>query len=779
MRILSFSFSVLVAITLQVFADETKAVGVTIPSSTSSTENTDFFSLDIKEIAAGLPFKSAIRLPSQIQIKQDDSSQDKYSFKTLSSSSEYGVSIQIFKFKPNSNCEQQKDSCLVGRISVTDKNNVDSVKEYSKYQDSAKNINLKNNLSGYLLNDKLQNDNTEFSQLVWQQDNQLYIVSLKPEYSENLVSIANSIIDAKPIQNQKLLASEIQEESRENTPIIPNRRPVLTTAEHLRKGEILTTIRTRRFLTPGDARSDGLTDQPTIGISWGVTDNLEITYDAQTVDNAGPGYQGEFKAQRINDVGRTNFFQERALQAKYRIWQNENATQAISGVVAMSSGTSSRPYNFVDKNGIRTEGFNRGASFSFELPYTITPNETWQFTLSPKVAFLPENNALYYSKLPISNSGSFGTSFGLASGISYRLNQRLILWGDAYLPFTGNNTINRDTGSPTRNIAYNAGLRYVVNPRLATELFVSNTLGNTGALSVITDREYTALGFGLNYLPGVTSANRRYAKHFGDTQPPVENAHAGFAALDGGTVPQNQLLLTLQGGGQGFLPSLRYGLLDDFEIGTFLESIPGTTDESQFGFSGKIRFLNQAAGDPFTLSLAGTLARGNNVLSNFANNDRNRFQKLGLKKGGFAFSNEKDAESEYFIISLSTPMHYKFDNGSAAWFTPTLGFVQRRGLEIGGFNIGGSIPLSQQLDAIAELGLNLAGKGNGFIGDQRESVIPWTLGLRWQPFGVGSSGLQLEAYISNRLGSSPYSSLRVKADNETTLGVGMVLPIQF
>ncbi|NJL09396.1 MAG: hypothetical protein HC908_01730 [Calothrix sp. SM1_7_51] len=267
---------------------------------------------------------------------------------------------------------------------------------------------------------------------------------------------------------------------------------------------------------------------------------------------------------------------------------------------------------------------------------------------------------------------------------------------------------------------------------MATELFVSNTLGNTGALSVITDREYTALGFGLNYLPGVTSANRRYAKHFGNTQQPQQNTFAGFGALDGGTIPQNQLLLTLQGGGQGLLPGLRYGLLDDFEIGTFLESVPGTVDESQFGFSGKIRFLHQADGDPFTLSLAGTLARSNNVMTNFVNNNRNRHQQLGLQKGGYAWSNEK--EGDLFIISLSTPMHYQFQGGSAVWFTPTFGFVQRSGLEIGGFNIGGSVPLSQQLDAIAEVGLNLVGKGNGFIGNQRESIIPWTLGLRWQPF---------------------------------------------
>lgn len=392
---------------------------------------------------------------------------------------------------------------------------------------------------------------------------------------------------------------------------------------------------------------------------------------------------------------------------------------------------------------------------------------------------MPEDNALYLNRLPGTNSG-FGTTFGLAGGVSYKLSDRLILWGDAFIPFSGNNTINRDSGFPTKTIAYNAGLRYIINPRLATDLFVSNSLGNTGALSLVADREYNAIGFGLTYLPGVTNANRSYPETFGETQQPPPKTYAGFGSLDGGTIPKNQLLVSLQGGGQGFLPSIRYGLLDDLEIGSFLDSIPGTVDESQFGFSGKIRLLHQADGNPFTLSLAATIARSNNVLTNFVNNNRNRFKQLGLRKGGFAFSNER--EGELFVYTLSAPIHYQFEGGSAAWLTPTLGFVQRDGLEVAGFNFGGSVPLSNGLDAIAEVGVNLKGSGNAFVGNQRESVIPWTVGVRWNPsslIGNAFPGLELEAYLTNRLGSSPFNSFRVRADNETTIGVGLLLPIQF
>jgi hypothetical protein len=421
---------------------------------------------------------------------------------------------------------------------------------------------------------------------------------------------------------------------------------------------------------------------------------------------------------------------------------------------------------------------------SLELPFTIRPDERWEFTLSPKVAFLPEDNALYFNRPPVNNPGAFGTTFGLAGGVSYRLNPRLLLWGDAFVPLTGNNTINRETGLPAQTVAFNAGIRYLINPRLATDLFVSNTLGNTGPLSIVADRDYPSLGFGITYLPGITSTNRRYPQHFNSTQQLPPDTPAGFALLDGGTIANKQLRLSVQGGGQGVLTGLRYGLLDDLEIGTFLNKIPGTVDESELGLSGKIRFLHQADGAPFTFSSAVTLARANNVLVNLLNNNRNELKELGLEKRGFVFGNEK--QGELLIVTLSTPMHYQFKGGSAIWLTPTLGFVQRNGLQVAGFNMGGSVPLAKDLDAIAEVGYDLSGKGNAFIGNKRETVIPWAIGLRWRPASLlgipeksAIADMQLEAYVTNRVGSTPFESLRVRADNDIAIGVGLVLPIQF
>ncbi len=576
--------------------------------------------------------------------------------------------------------------------------------------------------------------------------------------------------------------------------ILRSRATILTTAHQLQQGEILTFLRYRQTLPSGTAAEIGLTGQPTFGFSWGVTDNLELTFDAQTIDNSGPVEQGDFRARRTTSTGSGNFFQEFTLQAKQRIWQSPRGSEALSGVVALSRGV--RSYQFYDENFVPlSEGDNKQEIVpSLELPFTYNSDEGFQFTLSPKVVFLPEDNALYFRRPPVDDPGSFGTTVGLAVGASFPLNSRFVLWGDAFVPFAGRNTIDRDTGLPARSIAFNAGLRYLVNPRLAADFFISNALGNTGALSAIADKEFVSLGGSLTYIPGFTSANRAYPQHFGATLQPPPYTPAGFAFFDGGTVPNQQLLTTIQGGSQGILTALRYGLLDDFEVNIFLDSVSGTEDESELGIGTKIRFLHQADGDPFTLSALFTAARSNNVLVNFISDNRNEFEERDLKKRGFAFSNEVCSEDggvggndgECLIVTISTPMHYQFQNGIALWLTPTLGFVQRNGLEIGGFNVGGSIPLSENLNLIAEAGWDMTGKGNALRGSDRETIVPWSVGFRWNPsslFGMvspkGTPGLQVEAYVTNRVGSTPFHNLRVRADNDLAVGVGLLFPIQF
>lgn len=572
-----------------------------------------------------------------------------------------------------------------------------------------------------------------------------------------------------------------------------NRQPIITTAHQLEAGEVITLFRYRQFIDAENVTGGGFAAQPTLGVSWGVTDNLELTFEFQTVDNAEPGFQGPFRGQRFSIEGNPNIFQEATLQGKYRLWENNEGTQAVSAVAAVSIGE--RAYSFTPLDpasglpsvDLGKTGIFEDPTFSAELPFTFALNEDWQITLSPKVAFFDEDNALYFFRPPLPDPGEFGTTLGIAGAASYRLNSRLSVWGDAFLPVTGNNTIDVDSGLPDRAIVFNTGIRYLVNPRLSTDLFLSNALGNTGPLSLLASEDTFAFGVGLTYIPPITSANRDYPASFEERVEPQPFLPAGFGFFDGGTVSNGQLVTTVQGGSQGILTAIQYGLLDDFELGVFLDYISGTTDESEFGVSGKIRLLHQPDGDPLTLSGLVTFARSNNVLINLINDDADEFDERGFEKGGFAFTNEGgEDEGELLIVSLSAPMHYQFNNGIAVWLTPTLGFIQRVGLEVAGITFGGSYPVSPDLDVIAEAGFELSGQGNTLVNDDRESNIPWTLGVRWDAASllginptVGNPGPQVEAYITNRVGSSPFHSLRVRGDNEIAVGVGLVLPIEF
>jgi hypothetical protein len=562
--------------------------------------------------------------------------------------------------------------------------------------------------------------------------------------------------------------------------------PMQPTAEHLGGGEVVFNFRNRQFFLPNYVDSNLLDADtaayPNFGVTWGITDNLEITFERQKVDSASPSIQGDFIVTRDAD-------QEYTLEVKQQFWQNDSDTLALSGVLSLSYGD--RTFDFRDREDgdlIENREVDR-LIVALQFPFTATVDERLRFTVSPTVAFFPENSALFYATLPIENKGSFGTTFGFSSAISYRLGERIILWGDAFIPVTGNNSISRDSGKPAQAIAYNIGLRYLVNPRLGLDVFASNSQGSVGSLALTADRDLMGVGAALVFMPDFIGNNRRYAHSFGESSAEGDSniTTDGIGYLDGGTLPSGKFLFNLQGGNQGIMTSLRYGLLRDLEAGVFLDYVFGDVDESEQGISGKIRLLNQADGAPLTVSLAGTYSLTNQPFINFFNNDRDAFDDRDLSKEvPFIFQGDDGAQGKLNIVTLSLPLHYQFDGGAAIWLTPTWGYVQRLGTEIAGFNLGGSLPLSDQFSLVGEVGANFTKPGNAFLGDQRARVIPWTVGLRWDPtklLGLDiereSDRPKLELYLTNRVGSSTWHQFRVRDRDRLSVGVGVSIPFSF
>ena len=552
-------------------------------------------------------------------------------------------------------------------------------------------------------------------------------------------------------------------------------------AKQLNQGDVIINFDSRLFFLPDLIEGNNIDNSDTAinfntGFSWGITDKLQLTLQFQHVDSSSPAKQGDFAAERSED-------NEAAIEVKQRLWQNDAGTQSLSGVAAASWGT--RGFIFTGQGEI-IETNNRDIFISLAVPFTADVGDRWQFNFAPNIAFFKDDGAGFFRRLPNDDDSAFGTTFGFSGGVAYEVNSQLFIFGDTFIPLTGNNSINRDSGKPDKAIAYNAGLRYLVNPRLALDLFATNTFASFAPLSLTADRDLAAIGTKLVFMPDFISGNRKYGDSF--TQNRVDNTPLttdGLAFFDGGTLPSGKFLLNLQGGNQGFLTALRYGLLKDLEAGIYLDYIAGEVDESKQGISGKVRLLNQAENDPVTLSLAATVGLTNQPFANFIANDIEAFDRQGLSKEvPLFFPGGDDAEqAKETIVTLSLPTHYELNKTTAIWLTPTVGYVQREGAEIAGFNAGGSINLNSEFSFLAEAAVNFAGRGNAFIGNTLADRLPWTIALRWTPLSLlnreaaeDNSDPQLELYFTNRVGFSTWHQFRVREDNDLAIGVGLQLP---
>ena len=186
----------------------------------------------------------------------------------------------------------------------------------------------------------------------------------------------------------------------------------------------------------------------------------------------------------------------------------------------------------------------------------------------------------------------------------------------------------------------------------------------------------------------------------------------------------------VQGGQQGVLTALRYGILRDFEVFGYLDNVLGRVDESEQGFGIKVRLLDQESNGPLTISATASVGLTNEVFRNFIDNDPNAFNALGIEKRVPLVFQVDSPQGRRFLTSASLPIHYKVNDQLNTWFTPTLGYAQRLGVELAGFNLGGSYEVVRDVSLVAEVGANFIGRGNSFNSSRLVDRIPWTLAAR-------------------------------------------------
>lgn len=531
-------------------------------------------------------------------------------------------------------------------------------------------------------------------------------------------------------------------------------------------------LRNRAFLIP-ERVVQGLAIQPTLGVWWHPTSHWTLGVDAQTVDNSGPGRQGTYDVSRtVPQGGSGNFLQEITYAARFDLWP-ARSNSAWSATLSWSRGV--RSYFAIDRTTHDSIWGNRRRDVpALDVRY----EHRWPHAKvggGAAVAWMARDDALYLRALP-GETRRFGPlAGGIISG-NLRLTDALSLNGRAFAPVMGNNTIDRTSGRPARALAYDAGAALALSPFVMGEVFVSNALGNTGALALIADREYRALGTGLRVFPGATSAPtpRKDDSHthhapiaLTSVSPPWLEAHAFDAHV--------------RRASNGWLAFADWAPVPGMQGGIFLDYLDGTRDEGELGASLRLSLLEQTMRGRPRLGLVVSGSRTNNPLVNFLSGSWEEIIRLGLPKGGFNFGDENAYEGRLYVITVATPVEWSSGGGAnRVRVVPTAAYVQRSGVQLAGLSLGGERDLAQSLTLGADVGFAV-GKGNLLLRNGRAHAVPFGLSASWHP--AGESGLarvpfSLHASLSNRAGASPFHTLRVRADHAISVGLGATIGLR-
>ncbi len=491
----------------------------------------------------------------------------------------------------------------------------------------------------------------------------------------------------------------------------------LETANQLPKGSVQFEAGTHQA-TPADNRrgNTGYQNYYT-SLGWGVTDKLQLNFAAQFFDDP-------IKSQ-INGTFPSLTFVSFAPSVKYQVFKNERFKVAVSGTAELLE-ISSDPGLFNNTNKKSSEYFGIG---KLEFPVTYNADEDIQLHFTPGVAFYPDK---------VKGADFYGNFINVGAGISWQTSEKLNLFANANLPLgPGGNALDSEDNSIFRKFLWTAGTRYAINPRAGVEAYATNSFGatpTTSLLAFIPDGNEVIFGANVKY---IFDFGQNYAANFGNKPDiPLTNRDRqllldGLTLSSSTTLPPDRIRLTtgMTSGGNAKL-NLYYGLANDLQLEIPIEQFgndDNLPDSESFGNAvkigagAKLRFLNQAQGDPFSLS---------------------------LKVKGVRDFGEKPNQGTLFF---EMPVVYQNSNKTALFVNPKAAFYQQE--ERLGLGFGINQVLTDKFQFIGEL---TPVSGHELI---------WSTGLR---YFESEADLGIDIYGSNTSGQNSIGGLT--ADTSTNIG---------
>lgn len=155
----------------------------------------EIFRPHLERIQQTLPPRFSMRLPSQIRLggPADDDFIQELTVRVFAASAAPGVTVGLYT------CTDITQFCLVGYFSGMSRQSPLAQQLYHQHQRAATPITLSKTIRGYLLEGSKQQPPSNFSSLMWQQDDQYYTVSFAEPERQNMLYMALSMANDSPL----------------------------------------------------------------------------------------------------------------------------------------------------------------------------------------------------------------------------------------------------------------------------------------------------------------------------------------------------------------------------------------------------------------------------------------------------------------------------------------------------------------------------------------------------------------------------------------------------
>jgi hypothetical protein len=344
------------------------------------------------------------------------------------------------------------------------------------------------------------------------------------------------------------------------------------------------------------------------GVDGGVTDKLQLGLSFSFYDDP--------LSRRVQGLTTQDFsFVAIAPNFKYQLLKQKHLSLAVSGSVEYLSIRTNAGV-FTNSLDTRNTTTNSTIAGSLKFPITYSFNSKLQLHFTPAIAFFPEtfNNASFY-----------GTGFYLGTGLSWQPLQRLGFFADLNLPLgPGGNTISSGSGEIIKKPVWSIGTRYLINPAVGLDLYLTNSFGATPAsqlLAYLPDGDQVAVAAGLTFTPDI---GQNYQSSFRSGPRTALSDRDRQLLLEGLTLTSADTLLPGMlrlragiGSGTGF--NFAYGIANDAQLevsgeqlgrGVDLRETINYSSDFTISLATKLRFLDQTQGDPFSLAIKAAYSQG-------------------------------------------------------------------------------------------------------------------------------------------------------------------------